>query len=213
MNAKLRKRMEFPTAQLPEPEKEKHVQFNFEYLHDELDEMKEEQEQEPGLKRQKKVKKQVFATAQKRVRRRGSFTEGAIKYDDVKKLANPIDGVQGLSTKQVGAIKHMLRTKRCPMPDPILHMPGDFELFVDSLICRGYNSDEIAESSRYRQEIRAPNNSLESLEEVDFESSDEEEDFANMIPQPTNKREKQEAKKRTAKVKEQSLQFHGFDMN
>lgn len=94
------------------------------------------------------------------------------------------------------------------MPDLLVHAPDDHQLFIDSIITAGYNSDEIEEWSKYRQDIKAPENSIESLEEVDFESSSE---SVELIPQPQSKREKAEAKKKTKKVVKDSLHLHGFD--
>ena len=77
-------------------------------------------------------------------------------------------------------------------------MPDDFMLFIDSVITGAYNSDENEQWTYYRQDTQAPNNSFESMEEIDFQSSSGSE--ADMLPAPTNRKEKEAAKKRTTKI-------------
>ena len=47
-------------------------------------------------------------------------------------------------------------------------------MFIDSIITNAYNQDEMQLWQDYRQEISAPYPSTNSEEEIDFESSSEE---------------------------------------
>ena len=66
-------------------------------------------------------------------------------------------------------------------------MPG-YDIFIDSIIMAGYNSDEICQDADVEPESRVPENSAESHEEIDWQSSSD--DFMDMVPMPTTKREK-----------------------
>lgn len=68
-----------------------------------------------------------------------------------------------------------MKLSRFPMPDLLVHVPKGFKLGIDSIITQGYHSDEEALWADYEFEVRNPVNSVESLEIVDFDSSDENE--------------------------------------
>lgn len=93
----------------------------------------------------------------------------------------------------------------------MVNVPDDFQLFIDSVITGAYNSDENEVWTQYKQEIEAPCNSYESLEEIDFQSSSGSE--VDMLPAPTNRKEKEAAKKRTTKISKTALSLHGFEMD
>lgn len=78
----------------------------------------------------------------KQIRRKGSFTEGQIKYNDTNMLYNPLRERKGYTTKQLHTIDNMVSAKRFPLPDPIINVPDDFVLYIDSLCIQGYNSDD-----------------------------------------------------------------------
>jgi hypothetical protein len=83
-------------------------------------------------------------------------------------------------------------------------------MYIDSLITQAYNSDDNAEWAVYRQDVDAPNPSLESQEDIDFESSSE--SAGDMIPMPQNRKQKQEMKAKPQKIVKESLVLHGFNM-
>ena len=70
----------------------------------------------------------------------------------------------------------MKTAKRYPIPEKLLHKPLNFELYIDSLMHAGYNSEENEAQSSLKQEIDAPCNSMESFEEIDFFSSSSEDE-------------------------------------
>ena len=105
----------------------------------------------------------------------------------------------------------MMKSKRFPIPEQLLNVPDDWDFFIDSLTAAAYNSEEIEAYSKLLPEVLVPQNSLESLEEIDFKSSSE--DSVDMIPKPQTRKEKQEVKKRPEKLKKDAVNLHGFDMN
>ena len=71
----------------------------------------------------------------------------------------------------------MKNAKRYPVPEKLLHKPGEWNLFIDSIMHTAYNSDENEEwANEVRCDIGAPANSMESMEFIDFESSSDEEE-------------------------------------
>ena len=83
-----------------------------------------------------------LTTKAKKVRRKASFSDGQLKYQDIWKLKNPLRGKKGHTIKEQNILKKMLISKRYPLPDSLLHAPKDFDLFVDSIITQGYGSDD-----------------------------------------------------------------------
>ena len=69
----------------------------------------------------------------------------------------------------------MKAANRYPVQEKLLHKPGGWDLFIDSLMHTAYNSDENEEWAYNRKDIGAPANSMESIEVIDFESSSDEE--------------------------------------
>ena len=134
-----------------------------------------------------------------------------MKYDDAKHLKNPIRDTKGPSIKQARTIMQMMKSKRFPIPEQLLNVPDDWDFFIDSLTAAAYNSEEIEAYSKLVPEVLVPQNSLESLEEIDFKSSSE--DSVDMIPKPQTRKEKQEVKKKPEKLKKDAVNLHGFDMN
>ena len=53
----------------------------------------------------------------KRVKRRASFSEGQMKYDDVRLLRNPIRERTGPSLKDEVVIAKMKKQRRYPIPE------------------------------------------------------------------------------------------------
>ena len=58
-------------------------------------------------------------------------------------------------------------------------------MFIDSIITDAYTDHEMIKWSKYKQELKAPYPSTESEEEVDFNSSTEEDE--DVIVAPTEK--------------------------
>lgn len=53
----------------------------------------------------------------------------------------------------------MKKIARFPIPDPLIHAPQPYELFLDSIIMSVYDSDENKEWEEYELEVEAPPNS------------------------------------------------------
>lgn len=66
------------------------------------------------------------------------------------------------------------------MPEPLIHVPKDYELYIDSLIQHAYNSD-YDESEKGFGIVRCPSNSQESQEQINFNSDSEGEDVFTEI--------------------------------
>lgn len=110
----------------------------------------------------------------------------------------------------------MMKAKKYPVKELLLHVPDDFEFFIDSLCAAAYNSEEVEQYSQLEPDVYCPENSLESLEEIDFDSSSD--GSVEMIPKPANRKEKVEAKAEIKKaerpkLKKETLTLHGFDVN
>ena len=139
---KLKDDGDFPKAQLP---KEKKVEFDVDLMKAQLQQI---QEAESATKRRKKKRPKLSDV--KQLRRKGSFTDGQIKYNDTSLLYNPLRERKGYTTKQLHTIDKMMAAKRFPMPDPIINVPENFTLYIDSLCIQGYNSDDGAERGANR---------------------------------------------------------------
>ena len=64
-----------------------------------------------------------------------SFSDGLIKYDDVKKLYNPLRAnQQKLTLKKVKILKRMIKMKRYPIAEYLIHCPDEYDIFIDSII-------------------------------------------------------------------------------
>jgi hypothetical protein len=59
--------------------------------------------------------------------------------------------------------------------------------------------------------VEAPQNSIESQEDIDFESSSA--SSMDMIPQPQTRKQKKEMKAVPEKIVKESLDLHGFNMD
>lgn len=64
-----------------------------------------------------------------------SFSDGLIKYDDVKYLSNPLrEKKKSLTLRDVKIIKNMIKAQRYPIAEYLLHCPESYDLYIDSLI-------------------------------------------------------------------------------
>lgn len=109
-----------------------------------------------------------------------------MKYDDSMQLLNPLRARKGYTDKQMFTVREMQSAHRFPMPDPIVNVPEDFTLYIDSLMINGYSPEELDEWCGKPQRLRQPNNSDASLEEISFGSSSDQDDD-EMIPKPETK--------------------------
>ena len=172
-----------------------------------------EAEQGPESPSKRKQKKEEDSGKKKRVlKRRVSFSEGLREYDDAKGLKNPLREQRGPSITHARTIMNMMKSTRFPIPEIMINMPDNWDFFMDSLTANGYDSDEINRWLDYKQECAAPENSMESLEEIDFASSSDEEAVDEPV-QEEKKEEKKEVKKKPEKVRKETLFLHGFDQN
>ena len=89
----------------------KKVQFD---MNKEIQQLADEQAK---LKKKKMKKKKEDAMVKKRVKRRASFSEGQMKYDDVRLLRNPIRERTGPSLKDEVVIAKMKKQRRYPIPE------------------------------------------------------------------------------------------------
>jgi len=108
--------------------------------------------------------------------RRQSFSLCQTKYGDARNLRHPLKEAKGPILNDQATIAKMKTAKRYPIPEKLLHKPLNFELYIDSLMHAGYNSEENEAQSSLKQEIDAPCNSMESFEEIDFCSSSSEDE-------------------------------------
>lgn len=172
-----------------------------------------EQDQGPESPGKRKQKKDDDIEKKKRVlKRRVSFSEGLREYDDAKGLKNPLREQRGPSITHARTIMNMMKSTRFPIPEIMINMPDNWDFFMDSLTANGYDSDEINNWVAYQQECAAPENSMESLEEIDFASSSDEDAIEEPV-QEEKKEEKKEVKKKPEKVRKETLFLHGFEQN
>lgn len=111
---------------------------------------------------------------QKAKKRRESFSLTQTKYEDARNCWHPLKEIDGPCLNDLATIEKMKKAKRYPMPEKVLHLDKDFDLFIDSLMHSAYASDDNEFWAEYRQECEQPANSYESLEQIDFHSSSEE---------------------------------------
>jgi len=173
-----------------EAERLKKVRFEEEQLKKEL---KGNSRLQRAMEKKKMIEEaEAAAEALRRKRpppkRKLSFSEGMMKYDDAKHLLNPIRDAKGPSIKQARTIMQMMKTQKFPVQEILLHVPDHWDFFIDSLTSAAYNSDELEAYGELEPDLRAPQNSIESLEEVDFASSSD--DSVELIPKPQNRKEK-----------------------
>ena len=90
------------------------------------------------------------------MRRRASFTDNLMKYEDWMELANPLRDRKGFSYKEIQIIKKIKAVRRYPVPETLLHAPPDYDLFIDSIITVGYQSDEIFKDADKEPELVVP---------------------------------------------------------
>ena len=100
------------------------------------------------------------------------------KYGDSHLLKHPLKDQKGPILNDESTIAKMKKAQRYPIPEMLLHRPFQFDLYIDSMMHAAYNSDENEEWANKKQEIDAPCNSIESIEHIDFYSSNSEEEKA-----------------------------------
>lgn len=168
----------------------------------------ESAESEEAVRKQRRARRK--SKTQVKLRRRASFSDGLMKFDDAKLLKNPLRDREGHTDKEIAIIKKIMNAGRYPVPELLVHCPQGYDIFIDSIISHGYNSDEICGAADEDPDLDAPQNTEESDEEIDFESSSEE--AFDMIPMPTNRKEKKEKAKAPVKITKENLAFHGYDI-
>ena len=103
-----------------------------------------------------------------------------MKFDDWQESDNPLREREGHSDKHMAVIRKIIKAKRYPCPDMLIHCTPGYDIFVDSIITAGYDSDLICRDADVEPESgRVPCHSAESVEDIDFDSSSEEYD---MVP-------------------------------
>ena len=65
---------------------------------------------------------------------RTSFSQGQMKYDDARKLWDPLRDRKGISLKDVKTYEKMKAASRYPIPEVLLNLPEDHRLYIDSVI-------------------------------------------------------------------------------
>lgn len=73
-------------------------------------------------------------------------------------------------------------------------MEDDWEFFIDSLTAAGYNSVDNDAYAEKPVSLYAPNNSINSIEEIDFQSSSEEEKQREMEQFEKERQQKKDKK-------------------
>ena len=99
------------------------------------------------LRAREKKKKVV---AKKIPKRRVSFSEGLLKYNDVVLMRNPLRERLGPSIKDAVTITQMQKYMRYPVPELLLRVPDKYNLFFDSIISAAYDAEEIKYWTSYR---------------------------------------------------------------
>ena len=123
------------------------------------------------------------------------------KYDDVANLLNPLreTKINSITIKDAHTITEMQKHGRYPVPEVLLALPDKYHLFIDSIITEAWAADEWADRLNYRQEVKAPENSYDSLEEIDF-ASEEEEPEPEVIPEAPKKKKRKRGEEEVKKV-------------
>lgn len=83
-----------------------------------------------------------------------------MKYDDANQLANPLYGKPTQQKRKT--IASMIWAKRYPVPEVLIHVPENYDLFIDSFIQSAYLSEEEDKWANYVPDLEAPAASLES---------------------------------------------------
>ena len=96
-------------------------------------------------------------------------------------------------------IRRIQICQRYPIPEPLINAPKDFDLFVDSLLMAGYDSDQICAEADERPELDVPMQSAESEEEFDFRSSVSSDEEADIVNELVVDKDKEKKKKRKVK--------------
>ena len=78
----------------------------------------------------------------KKIKRRASFSEGQMKFDDGAKSFNPLRERKGFSLKDQVIVTKMKKYRRYPIPEMLIHIPNNFKIYIDSVLTQAYNSDE-----------------------------------------------------------------------
>ena len=92
----------------------------------------------------------------KKIKRRASFSEGQMRFDDGANLFNPLRERTGISLKDQVTITKMKKNRRYPIPEMLIHVPDNFKIYIDSVLTQAYNSDENTEWTKYREETDVP---------------------------------------------------------
>ena len=177
--------------------------------------LKEADDEEELVKERKKRRKQKDKN--QKLRRKGSFSDGLVKYDDWLQLKNPLRDRTGHNAKDMETVNKIRAAGRYPIPELLIGAEIGYDIFIDSIIQHGYNSDDMAKYASKPLEIEAPANSVESLEEIDFESSSSEDEEILPGQKPATKKERAAVKKKLEqgkilKVSKKNITFHGFDI-
>jgi len=173
---------------------------------------------------QRRATKQLAALDEawrkRKPKRKLSFSEGMMKYDDASNLKNPLRDAKGPSIMKAKTIKQMMKACKFPVREPILHIPFEYEFFIDSITTAAYNSDELESNAEMGPDVPVPNNSEISVYDYGLsESSSDEEDEEPAPKKEEVKKEEEKPKvekkvtKKPEKVKAASLELHAFDIN
>jgi hypothetical protein len=63
---------------------------------------------------------------------------------------NPLKDRKGVSLKDQKVIAKMQKLRRYPIPELMIHVPNDFDFWVDSVIREAYNSNDEKKWTSYR---------------------------------------------------------------
>lgn len=72
-------------------------------------------------------------------------------------------------------LKQLLKVRKFPLRESLLHVPENWQLVIDSLITIAYNSDDQRIQAEKEPDLYAPANSMQSIEIIDLEASSDEE--------------------------------------
>ena len=91
------------------------------------------------------------------------FPDAAAAWDPLREQAQP-------TLIDIRTTERMRKANRFPVPETLLHIPGDFTLAIDCLMRAAYNQSD-CDSASQAPDLNAPCNSQDSSENIDFVSS------------------------------------------
>ena len=119
-----------------------------------------------------------------------------MKHSDYELMKNPLKESKKISMINMKVYQKMLKCRLYPIKEPLLNMPHDWHFQIDSLTAIGYNSQDNCKNADKPPDVLAPANSIHSVEEIDFQSSTDEEIKEQRKVEDETRKQLEEDKKR-----------------